>query len=334
MGGISVPSFQKAIERAQVPLLSTGGIAELSDRVEQVLIWIEQYNVRTICFWSVPPETKLLLTKILSARNIKIVDVSPGPMLFDELDASIEFQRRISLTTRQYIERLDQFVSLYQEGMPERVIGVNARASAVIPLGVALPPRFVPLPAPEAMPPVTFDPRFAIGTCCRVVPDKKIDFLFDMMKRLVRLCPPATLTIVGGPDRQSMDYWEGLLHRVRDEHLDFVHFVGRRDDVNPFLSKFKVFVMVSERQGCPNASLEAMAMRRPVVANPSGGTGEQIVNGLNGYLVETPEEMASRVAELLGDPSKAERMGQAGYKIVTERFGLDRMVERYEKLLV
>lgn len=334
VGGVSVPRFREAIEQAQVPLLSTESIAELSDRVEQILIWIDQFNVKSVCFWSVPPEIKLLLTKILYARNINLVDVSPGPMLFDELAAAAPFQKRISLSTAQYIERLDHFVSLYREGTTEHALGLKPRASDIIPLGVPLPPRFIPLPPPEAMTPARFDPRFAIGTCCRVVPDKKVEFLFDMMKLLVRKQPLATLTIVGGPDRQSMDYWEGLLRRVRDERLDFVHFAGRHDDVNPFLSRFKVFVMVSERQGCPNASLEAMAMKRPVVANPSGGTSEQIINGINGYLVESPEEMADRVAELLADEGLAQKMGRAGYKIVTERFGMAEMVKKYENLLM
>ena len=165
------------------------------------------------------------------------------------------------------------------------------------------------------------------------MPDKRLEFLFEMMRDLGRRLPQASLTIVGGPDSKSLDYWENLLRRVRDERLENIRFVGRHDDVNPFLAQFKVFVMVSDRQGSPNASLEAMAMGLPVVANPDGGTADQIADGVSGYLVQDPASMAARVESLLRDPVLRRRMGDDARKTVRERFSIDRMVEHYRKLL-
>jgi trehalose synthase len=302
--------------------------------VAKILHWIDHLNVRHVCFWNAPPELKLSIAKILMARDISLIDVSPGPMLFDELAASDAFQRRISLTAKGYIERLDCFVALYREGTPEKsVIGASARSTRIIPLGAPAPPRFVPLPPPEALLSRRFDPNFAIGTCCRVVPDKRVEFLFDMMSHLRARIPQATLTIVGGPDSKSMDYWENLLRRVRDERLDHIRFVGLTEDVNPFLSQFKVFAMVSDRQGCPNASLEAMAMRLPVVANPSGGTAEQIVDGVNGFLVETPEQMAEKIGTLLVDVPMRRAFGAAAQALVREYFSLESMIRDFRELL-
>jgi glycosyltransferase involved in cell wall biosynthesis len=180
--------------------------------------------------------------------------------------------------------------------------------------------------------PQRFDPAFAIGTCCRVVPDKRIEFLFEMMRYLATKVPRATLTIVGGPDSKSLDYWEGLLMRVRDERLENIRFVGRHDEVNPFLAQFRAFVMVSDRQGCPNASLEAMAMGLPVVANPDGGTAEQVVDGVAGFLTDQPDKMAERVAELLSNPALRRTMGAAARKIARERFSMKSSVEAYGQL--
>jgi glycosyltransferase involved in cell wall biosynthesis len=334
LGGISVDAFLKRLSAAQVPVLSVEDVPNLLDRVSKILHWIDHLNVRHVCFWNAPPELKLSIAKILMARDISLIDVSPGPMLFDELAASDAFQRRVCLTAKGYIERLDSFVALYRDGTPEKsIIGVSARSVRIIPRGVPAPPRFVPLPPPEALLPKRFDPNFAIGTCCRVVPDKRIEFLFDMMSHLRACIPQATLTIVGGPDSKSMDYWENLLRRVRDERLDHIRFVGLTDDVNPFLSQFKVFVMVSDRQGCPNASLEAMAMKLPVVANPSGGTAEQIVDGVNGFLVETPEQMAEKVGALLADVAMRRAFGAAAQALAGERFSLESMIRDFRELL-
>src|SRR5205807_7044373 len=120
--------------------------------------------------------------------------------------------------------------------------------------------------------------------------------------------------------------------RVRDEHIDNIRFVGRHEDVNPFLAQFKVFVMVSDRQGCPNASLEAMAMGLPVVANEDGGTGEQVIDGLTGFLVEQPVRMAERVAELLNNQALRRAMGEAARKVALERFSMEKSVEAYTQL--
>jgi len=238
----------------------------------------------------------------------------------------------VSLSARAYVERLDDFVALYEKGASEHVLATRARHTHVIPRAVPLPPRFVPLPPADALLPQRFDPEFAIGTCCRVVPDKRVEFLFDMMRILSKQLPQVSLTIVGGPDSKSLEYWEALLHRAHDERLDNVRFVGRHDDVNPFLAQFKVFVMVSDRQGSPNASLEAMAMRLPLVANPDGGTAEQIADGVNGFLAEDPAQMAERVARLLRDPALRRSMGEEAYKTVIRRFPIDEMVRKYNAL--
>jgi glycosyltransferase involved in cell wall biosynthesis len=254
-------------------------------------------------------------------------------MLFDEMAAAQEFQRRVSLSARDYFERLDCFVGLYRNGLAGSRLTANARKTEIIPLGVPRPPRFVPLPPAEAMLAPRFDSNFAVGTCCRIVPDKRVEFLFDMMRELVRRVPKATLTIVGGPDGKSMDYWESLLHRVRDEKLDYIRFVGRYEDVNPFLSQFRVFVMVSDRQGCPNASLEALAMGLPVVANADGGTGEQIEDGVNGYLADTPEIMAERVELLLADPALRRALGQNARQVARTKFSMDAYRDAWRVLL-
>jgi glycosyltransferase involved in cell wall biosynthesis len=329
--GGSVGSLRRAIEAAQVPILDLADAGSLTDKAEQILAWMRQLNLGTLCFWNTPPELKLLLSKVLSASSMRLVDVSPGPMLFDELEASADFQRRIAWDGNAYLSRLDDFVALYAGGAPKGE--AQPRRVSVIPRGVLEVPRFVPLPPADAMLAEPFDPALAIGTCCRVVPDKRIDFLIDMMAEVNARAPGASLTIVGGPDANSLDYWERLKARVEREHLAYIRFVGPHEDVNPFLAQLQVFVMVSNRQGCPNASLEAMAMGLPVIANPDGGTAEQVVDGVTGFLVEAPAAMATRVVELLGDPGKRRRFGTAGRARALELFSLEAMVERYASLL-
>ena len=329
--GISVEPWRAAIANAQVPILDLSQSASLSDIATSLLQWFDQLNMRSICFWNVQPELKLLLAKVVHGRDVRLIDVSPGPMLFDELDAAQEFQRRIVFSGDDYLERLDDFVALYAGGAPPGA--AQPRRVSVLPLGTASPPRFIPLPAPEALLPPDFNPELAIGTCCRIVPDKRIEFLLAMMADVHERIPGASLTIVGGPDSHTDEYWEGLRALVRQENLAHIRFVGAHENVTPFLSQFRVFVMVSDRQGCPNASLEAMAMGLPVVANPNGGTADQVVHGETGYLAETPAAMAEAVVDLLKNKRKRRKFGEAGRARAVARFSAEEMVARYTAVL-
>ena len=76
-------------------------------------------------------------------------------------------------------------------------------------------------------------------------------------------------------------------------------------------------------------------MGLPIVANADGGTGEQILHGVNGFLVsgEDPSEMSRQVELLLKNPEMAQAFGRAGQEIARRRFSVRLMVERYMKVL-
>jgi trehalose synthase len=46
----------------------------------------------------------------------------------------------------------------------------------------------------------------------------------------------------------------------------------------------------------------------------------QIVDGQDGYLVETPEQAAERCIQILQDPELGRRLGRAGKERTRERF--------------
>jgi glycosyltransferase involved in cell wall biosynthesis len=331
--GTPLGSHKRELDGAKVPIFSADGIESVVDQAEAILNTLDMLHVRNICFWNVAPELKLLLSKVLTAREIRLVDVSPGPMLFDEFEASAAFQQRISLTARQYFDRLDGFVAKYSGGSPPTSLCKDRSKLHTIPNAVTPPPSFLPLPPADALLPRHVDPNLAIGTCCRIVPDKKIEFLLDAMQMLQTRSPGTSLTIVGGPDHQSTTYFDGLRERVQRDGLRNVFFVGEHENVLPFLSQFQIFVLVSDRQGCPNASLEAMAMGLPIVAKRAAGIAEQVEDGVNGYLVANARQMVARIIALQMNKRLRKKMGQVGRAIALKCFSLDKMLESYSRLL-
>ncbi len=222
-------------------------------------------------------------------------------------------------------------MSLYRAGIPPCDRGL-VQKSTVIRLGVPAVPSFIAIPPAHLLLDAKFDPNFRIGTVTRLVPDKRIDFLLDMMVVLNSLCAEASLTVIGGPDVTSVDYFLNIRSRANELKLENVIFIGPYSDVNRFIARWKVFVLAGESQGCPNASLEAMTMGTPVVAMKSGGLNEQVINGRTGYLTDTPTRMAEKVNLLLRNESRRERLGALAKAHVERKFSLNTMVKNFGKI--
>jgi len=99
-------------------------------------------------------------------------------------------------------------------------------------------------------------------------------------------------------------------------------------------------------------NLEAMACKAAVVASATGGILEVVVEGETGHLVpfepdpkttfpanpaQFARELAAQITDLLNDPAKAKRYGEAGRKRVEEKFGwsaiADQTIALYRKLI-
>jgi glycosyltransferase involved in cell wall biosynthesis len=74
----------------------------------------------------------------------------------------------------------------------------------------------------------------------------------------------------------------------------------------------------------------------PVVATRVGGIPEIVADGETGRLVspDRPGELAEALAQLLLDPERARRWGEAGWRRFRERFTAQRFVEETENLLL
>ena len=290
-------------------------------------------GAHTLVFWNVDARIKLMLAKILPVGGVRLVDVSPGPWLFEDLDLNAAAQRRIALDYPSYFNRLDHFVAKYAGGAPPGLSLVPGKV-AVIPNGVPDLASTLRRDFEVALPPGVSG-NFVIGTCCRILPSKRLEYFVDMMAEMNRRLPGVTMVVVGAANRRYEKYWKSIVERAQSAGVSNLHFVGQQADVVPYLRLFRVFVMLGTDHGCPNASLEAMSLGLPIVTARHGGTVEQVEHGVNGFLVseDDPTEMAHRVRTLLTNPEMRQRFGQASSRIAKEKFSMEQMVERYVALL-
>lgn len=114
-----------------------------------------------------------------------------------------------------------------------------------------------------------------------------------------------------------------------------VRFLGVRRDVPRLMGLADSYLMSSAWEGMPMVLLEAAASGLPIVTTSVGGNREVVENEETGFLVppRDPEALGSamlRVMELSESDRRA--MGARGRERVRSRYGLSRVVERWEQL--
>lgn len=113
--------------------------------------------------------------------------------------------------------------------------------------------------------------------------------------------------------------------RAQAQALDLearVHFLGFRSDVRAVISAFDVFCLPSSKEGLSIAVMEAMALRRPVVATAIAGMDEIVHNEMTGLLVPPREAapLADALESLFRDPARCRELGEAGRAVVERSF--------------
>ena len=202
---------------------------------------------------------------------------------------------------------------------------------AVIPNGVDLSRFRAPVPAcrlrrefgiPGDAP--------LVGVVARLEPEKGHRHLLDAWPSVLERCPDAWLAIVGeGSEADALRARARSLGRAVAER---VIFTGRRDDIAAVTADLTVAVLPSLREAQGISILEAMARRVPVVGTAVGGVPEVITSGVDGLLVppEDPGALAEAIVCLLGDAPLRDRLADAGYRTVADRFSIDAQVKRIE----
>jgi len=180
------------------------------------------------------------------------------------------------------------------------------------------------IPYRERTPPA--DGRWRFFQACRLVEKKGLPVALEAFARIRARFPLAEFTIAGdGPMR------DGLVAQCQRLGLTgAVHFRGflSLEELIREMHAAHVFLHPSEtsadgnREGVPNAMLEAMATGLPVVATTHGGIPEVIVDGENGLLAaeRDPDGLAARILALLESPALFHRLSEASRLTVATRF--------------
>jgi trehalose synthase len=103
--------------------------------------------------------------------------------------------------------------------------------------------------------------------------------------------------------------------------------------VNALQRTAAVVVQKSLREGFGLTVAEAMWKGAAVVGGRAGGIVHQIKDGVNGFLVDSVEQAAERIVQLLKDRNLALRLGRAARESVRSQFLMTRLMEEWIDLV-
>jgi glycosyltransferase involved in cell wall biosynthesis len=165
---------------------------------------------------------------------------------------------------------------------------------------------------------------------------KGIHVLIEAFDLLVERRPEARLMIAGVP---TPDSDPAAVRRWAERHGERVTLVDRYlpiPEVREVFAQARVVAapyLAGSQSGVVHL---AMSMARPVVASDVGELPQAVAEGATGRIVPRGDAaaLADALEQVLADPERARRWGEAGRRRVMEQFGWERVAELAEAALI
>jgi trehalose synthase len=162
--------------------------------------------------------------------------------------------------------------------------------------------------------------------------------VIDAYRIVKHAMPDVQLALVGSmasDDPEGWDFYNSTLaHADGDPDIHILNNFNNVGaiEVNAFQSLADVVLQKSTREGFGLTVSEALWKGRPFVGGNVGGIPLQVQNGVTGYLVDSVDECASRILEIIGDPALGRSLGLRGKEHVRANFLTPRYLRDYLKI--
>lgn len=186
----------------------------------------------------------------------------------------------------------------------------------------------------------------------RITRQKGVTHLVEAIRHLPR--NTQVVLCAGAPDTPEIaaEMREKVAEaKATHPHVVWIEKMVSKPEVIQLYSHARVFCCPSVYEPFGIINLEAMACHAPVVASATGGILEVVVDGETGYLVpfaadqttgspsdpdQFARDLSRKISDLLDDPEKCRRFGEAGRKRVEEKFAwsaiADQTIQLYQHL--
>ena len=250
------------------------------------------------------------------------ITINPG-LVRDTTALNWQRKRRIYQDSSLYVATPSQWL---MDKVQQSILAPSIIASRVIPNGVDTA-IFKPGDSKAARIALGLDPYRSIALFAangmHHNPFKDVAMLRHALQALAQIYSAPLDIIALGED--------GKIERMGAIAIHYVAHIASVEQVALYYQAADLYVHPAREDTFPNTILEAMACGLPVIATKVGGIGEQVRDGITGFLVAPGDalEMAQKMHTLLIDIPLRRVMGEAARQRVLDHFTLDAQVRHY-----
>jgi len=165
----------------------------------------------------------------------------------------------------------------------------------------------------------------------RLIWDKGVGEFVGAARILKKDYPDVQFKLLGFVDYNNPSAVpETQIHTWETEGI--ISWLGRTDDVRPFIAESTCVVLPSYREGTPKSLLEAASMGKPLITTDSIGCRQTVNDGENGFLCQPRniEDLAEKMERIILMPDQEiKEMGQKGREKMITEFDEKIVIEAY-----
>jgi len=267
-----------------------------------------------------------LATAIKRELNVPIVCTLQGEDCFlDGLGSS--FKAESLRLIREHAANVDAFLAVSRFGADQmsEFLGIERSRIRIIPIGIDF----------EGHSRASLDAEpFSIGYLARVAPEKGLDVLCEVYRRLRARpgCPPTRLVAAGYLAPEHKRYLAEIERKMAEwglaGHFEYRGALDRAEKI-AFLQGLSVLSVPSPQPTQKGQFLlEAMASGVPVV-QPRLGAFTEVVEATGGGILADDGDLdglAAGIASLWENPERRRQLGAAGFEGVRKHYGIPQML--------
>jgi len=192
---------------------------------------------------------------------------------------------------------------------------------------------------------------YRIGSCGKIHQEFRV-FVFasyQKKKNMLNLAKALKIIQEKNNDEAIVVHWYGAMPAGPDAYDEVFEYVSMNKiekyfhmhdavkDVERKMTLADAVGLFSFYEGLPNAVCEGMACGKPILLSRVCDAGNLVQDGRNGFLCdpESPEDIADKINCIASlSKEQRERMGQESRKMAEELFSEEKIVGRYEELIL
>lgn len=170
------------------------------------------------------------------------------------------------------------------------------------------------------------------------LPTKGLHLAIDIALRLLEEQFNFQIIITGiiYKSEVSKAYYERIKKLIEINDLDgYINLVIDHNDVKEYFEWCDILVHPSDTEGLPRVVMEAMSMKKPVIANAVGGVTDYILDGFTGFLTNynNVEEYVDIIKRLSSDPALYDEISNRAFDLIKTSFSPQNQIKAIIKAL-